>query len=441
MTFHRLILNLPSSAKQSIDLLRLCFTRGALPLRRVQCRIGGHGDAILFMALKEQIRLRLIECFSWSHGEFIVDSREAPPDDAQHFRTDVYQLLQRGLETHWRADRILTDLEPHMSLFPSPTKRMATLRERLISDDAVESLFGAIDGSTTLFKAIRLANTPRSLATAWILDASGALRFSETPKKGSRAAEPMAPETPEVEIVVSGARDDSVTTSETSEDPAAATSDASMTERSQRLTEEIESRYARLGETNHYECLGVEPDSEPAAIKRVYLLAAKQYHPDALARSGVGDEVRNHASAVFAEIGVAYSVLSNSAKRADYDASLAAPDAGIDIEALTQAEMLFRKGEILLQAGNFSGALEYLQPAVDIWPKEAAYQASLGWSLYKKLPAEPERALEHLERAAELDATDGVTQFRLSVVLRALGETKRAALVLKRAKKLESRSR
>ena len=212
-------------------------------------------------------------------------------------------------------------------------------------------------------------------------------------------------------------------------------------EQSRRLTEEIESRFERLGAANYYECLGVEPDADASEIKRIYLIAAKQYHPDALARSGIDDDVRRCASSVFAEIGVAYAVLSNPAKRADYDASLASPDAGIDVEALTQAEMLFRKGEILLQAGNFRGAIEYLQPAVDIWPEEAAYQASLGWSLYKKLPSEPERALEYLERAGELDGMDGVIQFRLSVVLRALGETERAAVILERAKTLESKPR
>jgi len=392
----------------------------------------------LFLALKEQIRLRLVECFSWPYGEFIVASRETPPEDAQHFRIDVYQLLQRGLEAHWGPERVLRDLEPHMNLFPTPTKLLATLRERLLRDAAVESLFESLDGSATFFRAVQLANTPRAMAAAWILDAGGALAFSEAPLRTDAATPTVEPE---VEIVCEQDR----RTAAASAAPASASETRSAptqpTAQAERLSAEIESRYARRGEMNHYECLGVEPDADVSEIKRVYLLAAKQYHPDALARSGIDLEVRSHASAVFAEIGVAYGVLSNPAKRADYDASLAGADAGIDVEALTQAEMLFRKGEILLQAGNFRGALEYLRPAVEIWPEEAAYQAALGWSLYKKLPSEPDPALEHLERAAELDATDGVIQFRLSVVLRALGETERAAEILERARGLESDSR
>jgi len=397
----------------------------------------------LFMALKEQTRLRLIDCFSWTYGEFIIDSREAPREDAKHFRIDVYPLVQRGLVDHWRADRLLADLEPHMLLYPIPTKRMAKIRERLSSDDAVDSLFEAINGSSTLFRAVQLANTPQALAAAWILDASEALQFSGTPSNadsGVTKSESPPLEEQEIEIVCTGSPLESAATPEKSRESVAASSNSAADERIQRLTGEIESRFARLGNLNHYECLGVEPDAEPSDIKRVYLLAAKRYHPDALARSGVDEEVRRHATAVFAKIGVAYGVLSNASKRADYDASLASSDAGIDIDALTQAEILFRKGEILLQAGNFQGAVEYLQPAVDIWPEEAAYRASLGWCLYKKRPSEPERGLEHLERAAELERADGVIQFRLSVVLRALGETERAAKILEDAKNIDSRS-
>ena len=395
----------------------------------------------LFMALKEQIRLRLVECFSWPYGDFIVDSREAPPEDAQHFRTDVYQLLQRGLEAHWGPERILNDLEPHLTLFPSPTKRLANLRERLFSDEAVVSLFDALDGSSNFFRAVQLANTPRAMAAAWILDASGALQFSAKPTRADSVGATRESVEPDVEIVFEQNRRSGATQPAKTEASPARVAGAVSAEQSRHLTEEIESRFERLGAANDYECLGVEPDADASEIKRIYLIAAKQYHPDALARSGIDDDVRRRASSVFAEIGVAYAVLSNPAKRADYDASLASPDAGIDVEALTQAEMLFRKGEILLQAGNFRGAIEYLQPAVDIWPEEAAYQASLGWSLYKKLPSEPERALEHLERAGELDGMDGVIQFRLSVVLRALGETERAAGILERAKTLESKPR
>ena len=101
------------------------------------------------------------------------------------------------------------------------------------------------------------------------------------------------------------------------------------------------------------------------------------------------------------------------------------------------AERLFRKGEILLRTGNFRGAIEYLKPAVELWGEEPAYQSALGWALYKKMPSEPEAAKTHLEAAASLAPDDPVVIFRLSVVLRTLGETVAASSLAEKAREMD----
>ncbi|MGI9591179.1 MAG: tetratricopeptide repeat protein, partial [Myxococcota bacterium] len=100
---------------------------------------------------------------------------------------------------------------------------------------------------------------------------------------------------------------------------------------------------------------------------------------------------------------------------------------------LAQAETLFLKAEVMIKVGNFKGALEFAEPAVELWPDECAYQSALGWVLFKKTPSEPERAREHLEIAAQLEPDHGVTLFRLSIVLKELGEEERAAETRARA--------
>ena len=112
---------------------------------------------------------------------------------------------------------------------------------------------------------------------------------------------------------------------------------------------------------------------------------------------------------------------------------------GIDANRLANAENFYRKGEILMRQGNFRGAFEFLKPAVDLWPDECAYQSALGWTYYKKTPSEPEVARQHLERALTLDAEDGVTLFRLGVVLRALGQAEAGAAAHERASRLGGR--
>jgi tetratricopeptide (TPR) repeat protein len=390
----------------------------------------------LFLALKEQVRRRLIECFGWAHGTFTIQPSDAPPEETQPFRTDIYPLLQEGVETHWSTDRILADLEPHMDQCATRTALVSRIQHRLRSDEAVEAFIDALDGTVTLWKALQHATTPRAMAAAWLLDAIRALDYRD-------AAVAAAGDEPELEIVFTGAAGGAEREEESAAAPVAESAPRTPAggeaadPATAALRREIAEKFSRLGELDHYALVGADARSDTDAIKRAYLAAAKIYHPDALARLRIEGENREHANRVFAEIGKAYSVLSNPTKRREYDALLANDDLGVDAEQITTAETLYRKGEILLRQGSFKGALEFLRPAVEIYPKECDYQSALGWVLYKKMPSEPELAKTHLEHAVSLDPNNGVALFRLGVLLRALGETVAASTLLDRAKKLD----
>ncbi len=68
--------------------------------------------------------------------------------------------------------------------------------------------------------------------------------------------------------------------------------------------------------TTHYELLGVAVSADADAIKKAYRALAKTHHPD---RNPGNAE----AAAKMAKINLAYEVLNDPAKRADYDAELA----------------------------------------------------------------------------------------------------------------------
>ena len=91
----------------------------------------------------------------------------------------------------------------------------------------------------------------------------------------------------------------------------------------------------------------------------------------------------------------------------------------------------------LVTRRNFSGAVEFLAPAVELWPDEADYCSALGWALFKKMPSEPERSQEHLEHAVELAPEDASASHRLSLVLRSLGRTADADAWLNHARRLD----
>jgi len=204
-----------------------------------------------------------------------------------------------------------------------------------------------------------------------------------------------------------------------------------------KLAEEVARKFSQLGQMDHYALLGVAKNADAATVRRAYLAAAKEYHPDALARLGIEPEVRAQANRVFAAIGKAHATLSRPDARREYDARLAGKDLGANAEQIATAETLYRKGEILLRQGNFRGALEFLLPAVEIYPEEADYQVAAGWALYRQSPPKPAIAKKHLIKATELAPDDAVAHYRLSLVLRHLGDVDDAEAALQRARQID----
>jgi tetratricopeptide (TPR) repeat protein len=402
---------------------RADYNRVVGHIERTQCK---EGKALLdlkflepkdlFVALKDQVRIRIIECFGWPHGEFFVDPSSEPPADAQPFRTDVYSLLQEGIEAHWSNERTLSDLGPNMERYPRRSRHFDRALARLRLDPAVEAMAEGLDGTRTLWKAVQAASSPRALAAAWVLDATDALEYGDQAAGSSQAAGHLDRD---IEIVVDDAKPGNA--ARPAQPAASEPKPPAGNKEADALLREITEKSERLANLDFYALLGVAPDADASEIKRAYHQAAKTHHPDALARSGLDAEVREKANKVFAEIGKAHAVLSDPERRSGYDAVRGTQDTDLDADRLAQAETLYRKAQVLMQQGNFKGALEFLQPAVDLWPEDCTYQSALGWALHKKPPSEPEAAIEHLERAQRIDPNDPETDFRLGIVRRSLG--------------------
>jgi tetratricopeptide (TPR) repeat protein len=398
----------------------------------------------LFVALKDQIRKRLLECFGWSRGSFRIEPGDPPPEETTPFRTEIYGLLQEGIAAYWPSDRILAEFGEHMGKIARRTAQVPRIEPLLNTDEATNAFIDALDGSRNLWQALQSATSQKSLAAAWVLHAFRAIEYDDPDEPAASADEP---ESGDLEIYFSDLAQETsraearLTADADAEGSRNRASERSKSKSTEVLRRNISDKFKRIDELDYYALLGVDQNSDASAFKRAYLGAAKDYHPDALARLHIDDELRDQANTVFAAIGRAYAVLNNADRRREYDASLLGDELGLDGEQIATAETLFRKGEILLRQGNFRGALEFLQPAVDIYPQEADYRNALGWALYKRLPSDPTAARTHLEAALDLASDDASVHFRLSVVLRALGETDEAASRLAKAKQLNPKVR
>ena len=71
---------------------------------------------------------------------------------------------------------------------------------------------------------------------------------------------------------------------------------------------------------NHYEVLGVAPESEAGEIRKAYLAAARRYHPDFHADADAA--TRSGNARRMQELNQAWEVLGDPAARAGYDRTL-----------------------------------------------------------------------------------------------------------------------
>lgn len=442
--------NLPSESLgiQLLDAGRITredYARVVELVKKKRCKEGAALLALelvaprdLFEALKLQVRRRLLDSIGWSRGRYQLVPGEPVLEEAGAFRCDPIPLVQEGVAIHWSGKAVRAALGANLDRYLVATPRTASVAQRLHRDDAVDRLVAGVGGVEPLGALLENA-PPTALAAALVLSGAGALAFSERPPACEADAAEAEDGALDIEIVVASTGVEKGRAAASGESAPEARP-AAASEASAALRAEIAELHASLRDRNHYELLGLARDAEPGAIRRAYVAAAKRFHPDAVARAGLAD-LRSAAEAVFARIAEAHEVLGDPARRRDYDAVLDGGAEDLDTARLVQAESLYRKAEILLRAGNFAGALEFLRPCVALWPEDATYQSALGWSLYKKAPSDPKAAREHLEKAIVLDAEDAIAHFRLGMVLRALGEEENAATMLAKARRLDPKVR
>ncbi len=90
--------------------------------------------------------------------------------------------------------------------------------------------------------------------------------------------------------------------------------------------------FYQLDELDHYQLLGVARTDDKKVIKRAYYELASLHHPDRFFRKRLGS-FKQKMEAVFSRITEAHDILADKAKRADYDAYLAAQDEARALEA------------------------------------------------------------------------------------------------------------
>lgn len=382
----------------------------------------------LYTAMRADARRRIAETFGWATGNYRWQPLPADAEAAGSRPFDPLALLQQELPRRWSPDRLFGELMGLQAIQGDIGTRHRRIAQKLASaGEPARRAIAALDGRRNLGRVLGdCAGDPLAAATLWVAVHAGVLRVGAAPALAGDGGLDF-----EVEVSVEGGP----RAASARGDARGAGRARAADDKGAALREEIDTFLGQLEGLDHYGALGLDEGASAADIKKAYFKAAKRYHPDALARMGL-DDVKSAAATVFARIAEAFETLSDVDKRRTYDASNH-DEPEIDTARLAQAETSFRKGEILAKMGNFHGALEYLEPAVELWPDEPAYQAALGWALYKQPKTDLERAAQHLAIALEQAPDDAVTLFRLGLVKRAAGEKRDAEELIGRARSIE----
>ena len=220
--------------------------------------------------------------------------------------------------------------------------------------------------------------------------------------------------------------------------PAAAPASAPSTDELPALRELA----AKLKEQNHFERLGLGPDTHGPAVKIAYFKLAKQYHPDTLPH-GAPPELEKLKADIFAYIGDAYRTLSDDKSRAAYIEELqhgGGDGQEVDVEAILKAEELFRKSGLYIKARKFPEAVALLDEAIQLNPEEAEFYAWRGYARFFTYPDKrtgQAEAFRDLNLCLKKNDKVAVAHYYLGVIAKACGDGKGALKHFQKAVELQ----
>ena len=190
---------------------------------------------------------------------------------------------------------------------------------------------------------------------------------------------------------------------------------------------EIRERAAH-GRADYYELLGVAPDAIPSVIQAAFFQLAKRWHPDRLGPDLA--DVRELASKVFSRMSEAHQILSDPARRKEYD-GLRKDGAGSaeeqeQVQRVLRATTAFQKAEVLMKRNNIPAALEEARKAVELDPSQADYIAILAWLESTLLNANLDEILARIEKAQRIEPNNTRIRWYRGSLLKRMGRNGKA---------------
>jgi len=317
-------------------------------------RLGYLKPQELIWAVTHQVEEIIISLFNMRDGSFEFKEGPLPTDEAITLKLSAANLIYRGIKRINILKDIVSNLPATDSILCFSSDPLK-LFQNINLDAEGKTILSYVDGKTTMNNIISASNLDKFnvLRTIYALLSTGIIEIVEERVKEEEIQE-VTPEDiiEETEIKV----------------------DAEVVN----TIEEMYSKYKDLG---YYGVLGVKQYTTVAEIKSAYYDAAKRFHPDRHFYLS-SDDLKGKLSDIFAYITEAYTTLSNSEKRRQYDRQIAnRPEPTLSNKEIAEAR--FEEGKIEFAKYNTTQALELFGQAAYLNSSVAKYHYFYGLALNK----------------------------------------------------------
>ncbi|MCX7991014.1 MAG: DnaJ domain-containing protein [Proteobacteria bacterium] len=314
-----------------------------------------HGEALISLnilkpsdiaeAIKDQFYEKLYYFFSKGQGDFLVVRSDFDDISFTNPQVDIFNLIYNGIKTYTPNNYLIEKYVNYREKFIAITENYTLLLDKIPFDDLEKGIVNFLAEPKKFLEAItRYSKDFEHLfKSIEILISFKMIAFcddEETAKNISSWANPKMIE----------------------------------------IKEEIMRDYLNFKEKNYYEILGVNQDAENGEIKKRYIELAKKYHPDRYNHYHLPKDLLQKIKENFQIIQTAYEILSDKDKRESYDATIQSPilkEMMEKTENIINAEIAFKKGEILLKRRNYREARNYFKEAVNLNNREPEYLVNL----------------------------------------------------------------
>jgi curved DNA-binding protein CbpA len=194
---------------------------------------------------------------------------------------------------------------------------------------------------------------------------------------------------------------------------------------------------------NLFQVLEIPTTAAKDEVKQAYFVAAKRYHPDRLVSMGL-EALRPDVEKIFRRVSEAYGTLYDDARREEYKLTLAQPKTD-DVEAharamrMLEAEMAWRRGDMLLRKNDFAGAIRELEQAVALDPQNGEHLAYLTWARVCAQQMTHTEAKPLLNQSIKLSPKCARAYYFLGLCLKEEKDIERAYGMFRRAQEIDAR--